>query len=104
MILKLRREAYQTFAISLVKDLRIHQGVEDDSGFFCVVPRPVQLSNQLLLSSEVDYPPSDVPVGLCETPLKRPLIHMLPTTKIGRGRSFANTNLKAAMASDGSIP
>lgn len=40
-ILTLRREAQQTFAILLVKDLRFHQAIEDRSGLVCVVPRSV---------------------------------------------------------------
>jgi hypothetical protein len=39
--LTLRREAQQTFAILLVKDLCFHQGIEDRSGLFCFVPRSV---------------------------------------------------------------
>ena len=63
------------FAILFVKELRFHQCIEDRSGLDCVVPRLVEFSDQRPLSREVNNAPSDVPLGLRQMLLQRPLIH-----------------------------
>src|SRR5215831_6680269 len=56
------------------------------------------LSDQLSLSSEVNHAPSDVPLGLCEMLLQRPLIHTAHHVRLGQAQLVRTTSLIASTA------